>query len=77
MNFGSTTPPDTATEILDRFLAAGGTFIDTSNNYNRWIGHGGESEETPRPLDARARHPRRARHRDEVRRQVHTPRRSG
>jgi len=45
MNFGSTTPPDTATAILDCFVAAGGTFIDTSNNYNQWTGHGGESEE--------------------------------
>src|SRR5262249_20857703 len=45
MNFGSTTPPDTATAILDRFVAAGGTFIDTSNNYNQWHGHGGDSEE--------------------------------
>ena len=45
MNFGSTTPPETATAILDRFVAAGGTFIDTSNNYNQWTGHGGDSEE--------------------------------
>ncbi len=40
MNFGSTTSPETATAILDRFVAAGGTFIDTANNYNhlrqRW-----------------------------------------
>ena len=45
MNFGSSTPPETARSILDRFVAAGGTFIDTSNNYNQWTGHGGESEE--------------------------------
>jgi aryl-alcohol dehydrogenase-like predicted oxidoreductase len=45
MNFGSTTPPETATAILDRFVAAGGTFIDTSKNYNQWTGHGGDSEE--------------------------------
>ncbi|MGW7687268.1 aldo/keto reductase [Kribbella sp. NPDC054772] len=45
MNFGSSTPPDTAFAILDRFVEAGGTFIDTSNNYNQWLGHGGESEE--------------------------------
>jgi aryl-alcohol dehydrogenase-like predicted oxidoreductase len=45
MNFGSSTPPDTAHAILDRFVEAGGTFIDTSNNYNQWTGHGGESEE--------------------------------
>jgi aryl-alcohol dehydrogenase-like predicted oxidoreductase len=45
MNFGSSTPPETATAILDRFVAAGGTFLDTSNNYNQWTGHGGDSEE--------------------------------
>jgi aryl-alcohol dehydrogenase-like predicted oxidoreductase len=45
MNFGTSTPADTAYAILDRFVAAGGTFIDTSNNYNQWVGHGGESEE--------------------------------
>jgi aryl-alcohol dehydrogenase-like predicted oxidoreductase len=45
MNFGNSTPPDTAIAILDRFVEAGGTFIDTSNNYNQWTGHGGESEE--------------------------------
>lgn len=45
MNFGTSTPADTAFAILDRFVDAGGTFIDTSNNYNQWVGHGGESEE--------------------------------
>jgi aryl-alcohol dehydrogenase-like predicted oxidoreductase len=45
MNFGTSTPAGTATAILDRFVEAGGTFIDTSNNYNQWVGHGGESEE--------------------------------
>ena len=45
MNFGSSTDPEVATAILDRFVAAGGTFIDTSNNYNQWHGSGGESEE--------------------------------
>ncbi|MEU4194120.1 aldo/keto reductase [Kribbella sp. NPDC026611] len=45
MNFGSSTPPETAHAILDRFVEAGGTFIDTSNNYNQWTGHGGESEQ--------------------------------
>ncbi len=37
--------PETATAILDRFVAAGGTFIDTANNYNQVFGDGGESEE--------------------------------
>jgi aryl-alcohol dehydrogenase-like predicted oxidoreductase len=45
MNFGTSTPAETALAILDRFVEAGGTFIDTSNNYNQWVGHGGESEE--------------------------------
>ncbi|WP_328999425.1 aldo/keto reductase [Kribbella sp. NBC_00709] len=45
MNFGTSTPTDTAIAILDRFVEAGGTFIDTSNNYNQWHGHGGDSEE--------------------------------
>ncbi len=45
MNFGSSTDVETATAILDRFVAAGGTFIDTANNYNQWLGAGGESEE--------------------------------
>ncbi len=45
MNFGSTTNPETAIAILDRFVAAGGTFIDTANNYNQIHGEGGESEE--------------------------------
>jgi aryl-alcohol dehydrogenase-like predicted oxidoreductase len=45
MRFGSTTDPDTAIAILDRFVAAGGTFIDTANNYNHVFGVGGESEE--------------------------------
>ncbi|MET7277774.1 aldo/keto reductase [Kribbella sp. NPDC005582] len=45
MNFGTTTAPETAYAILDRFVEAGGTFIDTSNNYNQWHGDGGESEE--------------------------------
>jgi aryl-alcohol dehydrogenase-like predicted oxidoreductase len=33
--------------ILDRFLDAGGTFLDTANCYNQWLGggDGGESEE--------------------------------
>lgn len=45
MKFGTITDLETATAILDRFVAAGGTFIDTANNYSQWFGHGGESEE--------------------------------
>ncbi len=45
MNFGTTTPTETAEQILDRFVEAGGTFIDTANNYNQWAGSGNESEQ--------------------------------
>lgn len=33
MRFGTTTDDATSYEILDRFVEAGGSFIDTSNNY--------------------------------------------
>ncbi|UGS27371.1 aldo/keto reductase [Microbacterium resistens] len=33
MMFGTATDEETSFAILDRFLASGGTFIDTSNNY--------------------------------------------
>ena len=46
MNFGTTTPRDAAFAILDAFLGAGGSFIDTSNNYAHWAGTGDESETT-------------------------------
>jgi aryl-alcohol dehydrogenase-like predicted oxidoreductase len=46
MRFGTTTEERTAVAILDRFLAAGGNFIDTANNYAWWHdgGRGGQSE---------------------------------
>src|SRR5258708_27877918 len=47
MLMGSRTDEATSFAILDRFVEAGGTFIDTSGNYAFW-GHGtpgGESEE--------------------------------
>ncbi|GAB3426655.1 aldo-keto reductase family protein [Flindersiella endophytica] len=44
MNFGASTDPETSTAILDRFVEAGGTFIDTSNNYGQWHGSAGTSE---------------------------------
>ncbi len=40
MTFGRETPEDESREILDRYLDAGGNFIDTANVYNR-----GASEE--------------------------------
>jgi len=46
MNFGTVTDVDTSLAILDRFVEAGGTFIDTANNYNAWVGgHGRDSED--------------------------------
>ncbi|WP_316519978.1 aldo/keto reductase [Kitasatospora brasiliensis] len=47
MTFGTTVDEETATAILDRFTEAGGTFIDTSNNYAFWApgANGHESEE--------------------------------
>jgi aryl-alcohol dehydrogenase-like predicted oxidoreductase len=47
MMFGTTTDEPTSFAILDRYVEAGGTFIDTSNNYAYWVNgtQGGESEE--------------------------------
>jgi aryl-alcohol dehydrogenase-like predicted oxidoreductase len=46
MNFGTRTDATTARSILDRFVEAGGTFVDTANNYSyQHGGSGHESEE--------------------------------
>jgi aryl-alcohol dehydrogenase-like predicted oxidoreductase len=47
MLMGSRTDEATSFAILDRYVAAGGTFIDTSGNYAFWVNgtQGGESEE--------------------------------
>lgn len=47
MLFGTATDEATSYDILDRYVAAGGTFVDTSDNYAFWEngGQGGESEE--------------------------------
>lgn len=47
MLFGSLTDEKTSFAILDRYVEAGGTFIDTSDNYAFWTdgGTGGQSEE--------------------------------
>ncbi len=47
MLFGTATDEPTSFAILDRYVEAGGTFIDTANNYAYWINgsQGGESEE--------------------------------
>jgi aryl-alcohol dehydrogenase-like predicted oxidoreductase len=53
MLMGSDTPPDEAHRMLDRFVEAGGTFLDTADTYND-----GESERVLAPWLAQ--------HRDEV-----------
>ncbi|MFI8167464.1 aldo/keto reductase [Streptomyces sp. NPDC085931] len=47
MLFGSVTDEATSFALLDRYVEAGGTFIDTSDNYAFWTdgGQGGQSEE--------------------------------
>jgi aryl-alcohol dehydrogenase-like predicted oxidoreductase len=47
MLFGTVTDEATSFAILDRYVEAGGTFIDTSDNYAFWVNgtQGGESEE--------------------------------
>jgi aryl-alcohol dehydrogenase-like predicted oxidoreductase len=46
MHFGTLTDEATSFAILDRYAEAGGTFIDTSDNYAFWVHgtQGGESE---------------------------------
>ena len=46
MHFGSRTDKETSYQILDRHVEAGGSFLDTANNYAMWVpGYvGGESE---------------------------------
>ena len=48
MLMGSRTDEETSFAILDRFVEAGGTFVDTANNYAFWVAGdnmGGQSEE--------------------------------
>jgi aryl-alcohol dehydrogenase-like predicted oxidoreductase len=47
MLMGTATDEATSFAILDRYAEAGGTFIDTSNNYAFWVdgSQGGESEQ--------------------------------
>src|SRR4051812_46578368 len=46
MPFGTSLDEETSFAVLDRFVEAGGTFIDTANNYSFWVNatQGGESE---------------------------------
>ncbi|MBO0518514.1 aldo/keto reductase, partial [Streptomyces beijiangensis] len=47
MRVGTATDEATSYAILDRYVEAGGTFIDTANNYAFWVNgtQGGESEQ--------------------------------
>lgn len=47
MLFGSLTDEKTSYAVLDRYVEAGGNFVDTSDNYAFWTdgGQGGQSEE--------------------------------
>lgn len=47
MYFGSHTDKELSTQLLDQYVDAGGTFLDSANIYSRWIPGfvGGESEE--------------------------------
>jgi len=46
MFMGTRTDEETSFAILDRYVEAGGTFIDTANNYNAWVGgYGRDSED--------------------------------
>ena len=46
MHFGSRTDKETSYRLLDQYVEAGGSFLDTANNYAMWVpGYvGGESE---------------------------------
>ena len=46
MYMGTRTDEKTSFAILDRFVEAGGTMLDTANNYGQWNGDAGESERT-------------------------------
>jgi aryl-alcohol dehydrogenase-like predicted oxidoreductase len=47
MFFGTRVDEETSMDLLDSYAEAGGSFLDTSNNYANWVegGRGGESEE--------------------------------
>jgi aryl-alcohol dehydrogenase-like predicted oxidoreductase len=46
MLHGTAVDEETSFAILDRYVAAGGTFLDTANNYSLWAGgHGRDSED--------------------------------
>lgn len=45
MFFGTLVDEAASFAVLDRFLEAGGTFIDTANNYASWVGGTGDESE--------------------------------
>lgn len=45
MFFGTLVDEAAAFAVLDRFIDAGGTFIDTANNYSSWAGGTGDESE--------------------------------
>lgn len=59
MLMGSATDEATSLMTLDRYVEAGGTFIDTANNYAFWVdgSQGGHSEELLGRLDFGATRP--------------------
>lgn len=44
--FGWSADAQASFAVLDAFLAAGGTMVDTADAYARWLGHGGGESET-------------------------------
>ncbi len=46
MYFGTKTDPEMSYKLLDQYVEAGGSFLDTANKYACWIEgfEGGESE---------------------------------
>src|SRR2546423_866047 len=45
MFFGTLVDEEASFAVLDRFLDAGGTFIDTANSYSFWAGGTGDESE--------------------------------
>ena len=62
MLFGTVTDEAASFAILDRYIEAGGTFVDTSNNYAYWVNgdQGGQSDRTGQDAGQRLREPRQA-----------------
>lgn len=50
MNFGTRTTPDKAFSLLDRFVRAGGRWIDTANCYAFWLSESGRGDDSERTI---------------------------